>query len=156
LSPEVAAECKPSRSRLAGSGGANPIATFADYVIAMVPHEKRRFPERCEYLTSPAGARGWPGSGGHRWQYGLYRGKGVVVVTSLGVLRSDATSGELMLEATYPGVDEQWIYDNTGWPLRRSDNAHVMDAPTYEELKILRYLVDPDRVYLDRPPRSHP
>lgn len=137
--------------RLAGSGGANPIASLADFVIAMMVHERRRFPEHCEYLTSPAAARGRPGSREHRWSYGLYRGKRIVVLSTLCILRTDVEgTGELLLDATYPGVDENTIYDNTGWYLRKSPDFHVMDPPTYEELKILRYVVDPTRIYLDR------
>jgi len=138
------------RVRLAGSGGANPIASFADFVIAMMAHERQRFPERCEYLTSPGGARGAVGSGEHRWRYGLYRGGHTVVLTTLGILRTDDDSGELLLDAVYPGADERAVYENTGWPLRKSPDFRVMDAPTYEELKILRCVVDPTRIYLGR------
>ncbi|HEX8706717.1 MAG TPA: CoA-transferase [Pyrinomonadaceae bacterium] len=142
---------KGKQIRLAGSGGANPIASFADFVIAMMAHERRRFPERCEYLTSPAGARGRPGSDEHRWRYGLYRGRHIVVLSTLGILRTDqGESGELLLDAIYPGVDEKSVYENTGWALRKSPTFHVMNPPTYEELKILRYIVDPTRIYLGR------
>ena len=143
--------CATKRVRLAGSGGANPIASFADFVIAMMAHEKRRFPDRCDYLTSPGGARGKAGSGEQRWNYGLYRGKRLVVLSTLGILRTDVTgSGELLLDALYPGVEERQIYDNTGWDLRKSPTFHIFAAPTYEELKILRYIVDPTRIYLGR------
>ena len=42
--------------RLTGSGGANGIATFMNTII-MIQHEKRRFVEKVDYLTSP----GWLG-----------------------------------------------------------------------------------------------
>jgi glutaconate CoA-transferase, subunit B len=142
-----------SRVRLAGSGGANSIASFADFVIAMMDHEKRRFPEHCDYLTSPGGARGRPGSGEHRWRYGLFRGKHMVVLTTLGILRTEDESGELLLDAVYPGVAERDVYDNTGWPLRKSPSFRVMEPVTYEELKVLRYVVDPTRFYLERATR---
>jgi glutaconate CoA-transferase subunit B len=142
---------KGPRVRLAGSGGANSIASLADFVIAMMVHEKRRFPERCEYLTSVAATRGKIGSEAHRWKYGLYRGNRMVVLSHLCILRTDVQGdGELLLDAIYPGVDERYIYDNTSWKLRKSPTFHVMEAPTYEELKILRYVVDPTRIYLDR------
>jgi len=142
---------KGPRVRLAGSGGANSIASLADFVIAMMVHQKQRFPERCEYLTSVAGTRGKIGSSEHRWKYGLYRGKRIVVLSHLGILRTaEDGDGELLLDAIYPGVDEDHVFENTGWELRKSPNFHVMSAPTYEELKILRYVVDPTRIYLDR------
>jgi glutaconate CoA-transferase, subunit B len=139
------------RVRLAGSGGANPIASLADFVLVMMLHERRRFPERCEHLTSPTGARGPFGSPEDRWRSGLYRGRRTVVVTDLGILRTDTEgTGELLLDALHAGTDERRIHDNTGWPLRRSPTFHVMDPPTREELKILRFVVDPARVYLGR------
>lgn len=139
------------RVRLAGSGGANPIASLADFVIVMMLHERRRFPERCSHLTSPAGARGRPGSGEERWRFGLYRGGSTVVITNLGILRTDMNgTGELLLDAIYPAVDEAEVYENTGWALRRSPDFHVMDPPTCAELKILRCLVDPTQIYLRR------
>jgi len=147
----VSATEKGPQVRLTGSGGANPIASLADFVIAMIVHERRRFPERCEYLTSPAAARSEIGSQEHRWRYGLYRGRRMVVLSNLCILRTDTVgTGELILDAIYPGVDEKYIYDNTGWDLRKSQNFHVIDPPTYEELKILRYIVDPTRIYLGR------
>src|ERR1043166_4472156 len=139
------------QTRLAGSGGANPIASFADFVIAMMVHERRRFPECCSYLTSSCGARGRASLREDRWSYGLYRGGRVVVLSTLGVLRTDETGdGELLLDALYPGVEEKEIYENTGWDLKKTASFHRMFAPTYEELKVLRYVVDPDRVYLGR------
>jgi glutaconate CoA-transferase subunit B len=137
--------------RLAGSGGANPIASFADFIIAMMVHEKRRFPERCSYLTSPCGQRGKRNTAEDRASYGLYRGQSVVVVTTLGVLCTDRKDGELVLDLIYPGVNEDKLYANTGWALRKSDNFRVMPSPTYEELKVLRCVVDPTRIFLGRP-----
>ena len=63
-------ERKGPKSRFTGSGGANDIASLADKVVAMMVHEKRRFPERVQYLTSPAGMRG--PSGEDRYDCGLY------------------------------------------------------------------------------------
>lgn len=136
-------------ARLAGSGGATAIAAYADSIIAILPHERRRFPEQCGYLTSAAGARGAPGSAEHRWRRGLYRGGRLTVITTLGILRSDE-DGELSLAAIYPGVDERAAYQNTAWPLRRSDAFHVMKPPTDETLNILRRVIDPSGIYLNR------
>ena len=43
---------KPKK-RFPGSGGANPIASCAKRVLIIIRHEKRRFLERVEYITSP-------------------------------------------------------------------------------------------------------
>jgi glutaconate CoA-transferase subunit B len=41
------------RIRLPGSGGAADIASLAGRTVLVMPHERRRFPERVDYLTSP-------------------------------------------------------------------------------------------------------
>ncbi|GAB6154023.1 glutaconate CoA-transferase [Desulfosporosinus burensis] len=138
---------KGSRTRLTGSGGANSIANLADKVIVMMVHEKRRFPEKVEYLTSPAGARGPKGEG--RLDYGIFRGGEMVVISDLGILRPNPESGILELEQYYPGVDPQFVQENTGWPLV-INNAREMASPTIKEINILRTYVDPERLYLGR------
>jgi glutaconate CoA-transferase, subunit B len=140
-------------TRLAGSGGATAIAAYADSIVAMLPHEPRRFPEQCAYLSSVAGARGGRGSIEHRWRHGLYRGGRLTVITTLGILRS-SEDGELSLAAIYPGVDERMVYQNTGWPLRRSEEFHVMEPPADETLDTLRHVIDPSGIYLNRGSRT--
>ena len=138
---------KGSQTRLTGSGGANSIANLADKIIVMMVHEKRRFPEKVEYLTSPAGARGPKGEG--RFDYGIFRGGEMVVISDLGILRPNPESGILELEQYYPGVDPKFVQENTGWPLV-INNATEMPSPTIKEITILRTLVDPERLYLGR------
>jgi len=133
--------------RLAGSGGANSIASLADRIIVTMVHEKRRFPVRVQYLSSVAGRRG-PGAE-DRHHYGLFRGGTVTVVSDLGILRPDPETGVLVLDAYYPGVDPEFIRANTGWELA-IDEATPMPPPTAEELKVLRLQVDPGRFYLGR------
>ena len=138
---------KGSRTRLTGSGGANSIANLADKVMVMMVHEKRRFPEKVEYLTSPAGARGPRGEG--RLDYGIFRGGELVVISDLGILRPNPENGILELDQYYPGVDPKFVQENTGWPLV-INNAREMLSPTTKEINILRTLVDPERLYLGR------
>lgn len=147
----VQASGRGPRVRLAGSGGANPIASLADFVMVMMVHERRRFPERVEHLTSPAGVRGPRGSAEDRRACGLSRGRRCVVISDLAVLATSPDGGgELRLESIYPGVDEEAVLRNTGWPLERSPDFAVAPPPSYAELKVLRCLVDPQRVYLNR------
>ncbi len=39
--------------RFPGSGGANDLASHAGKILIITRHEKRRFPERCDFITSP-------------------------------------------------------------------------------------------------------
>lgn len=138
---------KGPKVRFAGSGGANNIASLADKILVMMVHEKRRMPEHVEYITSIAGRRGPEGES--RYDYGLSRGGETVVITDLCILRSDPITGILGLEVVYPGIGIADVVENTGWELDTS-RARVIKPPAYDELKILRTVVDPERIYLGR------
>src|SRR5512140_702639 len=78
--------------RLPGSGGAQEIAAWANRCYIMTPHQKRRFPEKVDFITSA----GFLNGRAEREASGV-RGKGpLVVVTNLGLLEPDE-SGELIL-----------------------------------------------------------
>ena len=69
--------------RFAGSGGSCDIACLACRTVIIAKHEKRRFPEKVDYITSP----GWLTGGDSRQRAGLVRGGPSVVVTTMGVMR---------------------------------------------------------------------
>lgn len=135
------------KTRLTGSGGANDIASLADKTIAMMVHEKRRFPKRAEYLTTPTGMRGPKGE--NRFDWGLFRGGDCVVISDLCKMRPDPETGVLYATEIFPGVEPETIWENTGWDIDLS-RARLLEEPTFEELRILRMEVDPDRHYLGR------
>jgi glutaconate CoA-transferase, subunit B len=129
--------------RLPGSGGAQEIAAWANRCYIMTPHQKRRFPEKVDFLTS-AGAL--DGQGG-RAKAGL-RGRGPVgVVTDIGYLEPDP-GGELVLTALHPGRTAQEAIDNTGWPLKVTEPLRITDPVTDKELRILREELDPTGTYI--------
>lgn len=133
--------------RLTGSGGANSIASLADKTIVMMVHEKRRFPQKVQYLTTPAGMRGPMGE--TRFDYGLFRGGDVVVISDLCKMRADSETGILYVSEIFPGVHPEQIADATGWEIDLS-RAVPVSEPTGQELEILRMRVDPSRIYLGR------
>jgi len=55
--------------RFSGSGGACDIACLAKRTVLIALHEKRRFPEKIDYITSP----GWVEGGDSRQKSGLIR-----------------------------------------------------------------------------------
>jgi glutaconate CoA-transferase subunit B len=129
--------------RLPGSGGSKEIAAWANRVYILAPHQKRRFPERCDFITSA----GFLAGQGQR-EAARLRGAGPqAVVTDLGILEPDA-SGELTLAALHPGKTIEQAKANTGWDLKVSPNLRVTDAPTQIELQILRQELDPSGIYL--------
>ncbi len=129
--------------RLPGSGGAQEIAAWANRCYIMTPHQKRRFPEKVDFLTSAGFLDGLGG----RQKAGL-RGQGPVgVVTNIGYLQPDHT-GELVLTALHPGKTAQEAIENTGWALKVAADLRVTDPVTEKELLILREELDPTGIYL--------
>ncbi|RLF10495.1 MAG: ketoacid-CoA transferase [Thermoprotei archaeon] len=128
---------KPSR-RLPGSGGACDGASLAWGFIVFIPHERRRFVEKLDYLTSP----GWINGGNSRREAGLPRGGPIAVVTDLGILKFDEETREMYLAEYYPSVTPRQIQENTGFELDVS-RAFEAQPPGERELKILREEVDP-------------
>ena len=135
--------------RFAGSGGANNIASFADKVLLVMVQEERRFPEHVEYITSVAGYRGPHEKKESRWDYGLGRGGELVMISDICIMRNNPETGILALDTVFPGINVEEVVNNTGWPLDTS-KAKELEPPTEEELKALRMIVDPDRIYVGR------
>jgi glutaconate CoA-transferase subunit B len=129
--------------RFAGSGGSCDIACLACRTVIIAKHEKRRFPEKVDYITSP----GWLTGGDSRRRAGLIRGGPSVVVTTMGVMRFRLNTREIHLESFHPGLSAQAVADETGFPLD-IEGAVETPVPSLDELTILREVVDPERIFL--------
>jgi len=114
--------------------GACDLASLAKRHIIIMKHEKRRFVPRVDYITSP----GYGEGPGWRQRVGLPRGGPAAVITTLGVLRFDIDSREMMLTALHPGITLATVLENTGWPLRIDSQLTVTPVPTQAELRKLR------------------
>lgn len=125
--------------RLSGSGGAADGACLAGRTIVFMKHEKRRFVEKLDYLTSP----GWVQGGESRSSKGLNRGGTSAIITDLCVLKFRDGSREVYLSQYYPGLRIQHILANTGFELDISKATEAI-PPTAEELRIIREEVDPE------------
>ncbi len=142
-STSIGADPRHPSVRFSGSGGAADIACLARRTVIIALHERRRFPERVDYITSP----GWLAGGDARACAGLVRGGPSVVVTTKGVMRFRADTHEMFLDSFHPGLTPEAVAADTGFPL---DVAAAFETaqPTAEELRILREVVDPERVFL--------
>ena len=129
--------------RFSGSGGACDIACLARRTIIIAKHEKRRFPEKVDYVTSP----GWLAGGTSRTESGLIRGGPSSVVTTIGVMRFRPENKEAYLASFHPGLTPQAVAEATGFPLAVT-GATETPPPAAEELRILREDVDPERIFL--------
>ena len=143
INATVIGEYAHPKVRLPGSGGSQEIAAWANRCYIMTPHQKRRFPEAVEFMTSAGYLQGR----GDRETRGL-RGAGMLaVVTDVGLLEPDET-GELVLTALHPGKTMEEARANTGWSLKTAQKIRTTDPLTKRELSILRRQLDPKGIYL--------
>jgi glutaconate CoA-transferase subunit B len=124
--------------RLPGSGGSQEIAAWANRCYIMTPHQKRRFPEKVDFLTSA----GFLAGKSERQATGVRGGGMLAVVTDIGLLEPDE-NGEMRLTALHPGRTVDEAKENTGWDLKAAPELNTTAAPNDEELRILRDELDP-------------
>ncbi len=131
------------KTRLPGSGGAQEIAAWANRCYIMTPHQKRRFPEKVDFMTSAGFLTGRQA----REAIGLRGGGILAVVTDVGIMEPDET-GELILTALHAGRTLEEARANTGWALKAAPAPKATASVTDAELKILREELDPAGSYL--------
>jgi glutaconate CoA-transferase subunit B len=132
--------------RLPGSGGANDIASLVTKTIIITKHEKRRFVEKVDFITSPGNVDELG-----REKHGLIFGKPQYIITGLAVMDYDPSLGKVRLVRLQPGVSVQQVIDNTGFKLLIGDDLKTNPPPTSEELRILRE-IDPEGRWVEHPP----
>ena len=142
-STSIGADPRHPLVRFPGSGGSCDIACLSRRTVIIARHERRRFPEKVDYVTSP----GWLSGDGSRKESGLVRGGPSVVVTTKGVMRFHPDTREMYLASYHPGLSAQAVAEDTGFPLDIRQAAET-PRPTASELRILRDVVDPERVFL--------
>ena len=125
--------------RLPGSGGAADIACLARRHVVIMAHERRRFVEHVDYVTSPGHGPG----GDWRARTGLPGGGSSAVITTLGLLRFDPVSRAMVLASVHPGVTVEDVRAQTGWPLELGPDVGETPPPTAEEVATIRRF-DPD------------
>ncbi len=129
------------KTRLPGTGGGNDISSLANMIVAM-KHEKRRFVEKVDFITSPGFLRG----GQSRAEGGLPSGGMFRVVTELAVFCFEDELRRMKVMALNPGVTRDQVQDNTGFELLFDDDLSVTEPPTEQELSTLR-LLDPQKLF---------
>lgn len=135
------------RVRFPGSGGANDIASHARRLLIIARHERRRFPGRCAYLTSPGYLEGPDG----RRKAGLRMARpDLTVVTDLAVLSIAPATGWLEVVKLMPGVTLGKVQENTGFPIEGACEVGAVELPGAAELETLRREVDPEGEYIGR------
>jgi glutaconate CoA-transferase, subunit B len=135
INTSVIGSVQTPRVKLPGSGGGADIACLAQRLVSLMEHEPRRLRDRVDFVTSPG-----YGDGGMDWrrQQGLLRGGPSAIITTLGVLRFDARSGEAYLASYHPFTTPREVQASTGWPLRVAEDCAPTPAPSQDELRLIR------------------
>ena len=131
------------RSRLPGSGGANPIGALAERVIIIALHDTRRLAEKVDFVTTP----GYIDGAGARERWGLPENTGPsIIITNKALLRFDPETKEAYLASYHPGSSVEEVVALTPWELKVPDDVHETEPPRAEELRALREIIDPLRL----------
>ena len=122
----------PGVTYITGSGGANDITSSSREVVVCLQQSPRRFVDKVPYITAP--------------------GRTVrTVVSDLGVYEKVGEHGELALTGLFgarPEADAvKAAREACGWELQVAPTLRRFDAPTAEELTLVR-LFDPRRYFL--------
>lgn len=129
--------------RFSGSGGGCDVASFVQKSIIFMQHEKRKFVNTLDYLTSPGYLDGPEG----RKKAGLPQGGPVMVITNMGVMRFDDTTKEMYLAGYYPEISPDEILKHMEFSVDTS-RAEKVIPPTEDELRLLREKCDHQRLIL--------
>jgi len=107
--------------RLPGSGGAAEIAIHARRVLVVTTLDRRAFPEKVDFITSP-GVR-------------VSR-----VITDKCIFDRDASTGELLLSALCDGVSVEDVRAHVNWDLRIASSIAKLASPNAASLAALQQL----------------
>lgn len=143
LNTTVIGDYAHPRVRLPGSGGAAEISINARRVVIMMRMSARSFVPRLDFVTSPGHLDG----GDARARAGLPGAGPELVVTDLALLDFDNPEREMQLVSLHPGVTIEEVREATGWKLREAPDVGSTEAPTGEELRLLRERLDPTGLY---------
>jgi glutaconate CoA-transferase subunit B len=144
INTTVIGKYQKPKVRLPGSGGAAEIAIHAQRVLIISRLNPRAFPAEVDFLTSP----GQRCKGKSRRELGMPGAGPVKVITDKGILESDPETGEMVLTAIYPDVVVEDVKSSVGWPLLARDRLDLIAPPGAEELRLLRDVLDPKKLYL--------
>lgn len=143
----IGGDYRHPKVRLPGSGGACDLATNCWRIIVITPHEKRRFVEKVDFITSP----GYLTGGDARYEAGLPKGSGPYrIITNLAIMDFEEKTKRMRVISLHPGVTFEKVQENTGFELLRKDKLDITPEPKAEWLKILREQVDPQRYIIGR------
>ncbi len=135
----VIGDFKKPKVRLPGSAGMGDMCTLDKKIyIWSTTHNPRTFVEKVDFLAAP----GYLDGGDARQKLGLKNGP-ELVITDLCVMDFEPTSKHMRLKSVHGGITVEQVKEKTGFELLVPSNVPETEAPTVEQLKVLREVVDP-------------
>jgi glutaconate CoA-transferase subunit B len=124
--------------RLTGPIAQADHAVFAQRTFVIVPHERRVFVERVDFVSAPGYGEGrdW------RKRLGLPGGGPAKVITDKAVLGFDQETMSMRLESVHPGITVDEVVDATGFELIIPTDVRVTEIPSDAELMAIRQRID--------------
>jgi glutaconate CoA-transferase subunit B len=143
----IGEDYRKPKVRFPGSGGANDLASLCWRILVVTNHDRRRFVEKLDFLTTPGYLTG-PGA---REAAGLPPGTGPYrVITDLAVLGYNEQTKRMEVLSLHPGIELEQVRAQTGFELGAHATPATTQPPTEQELCILREEVDPHRYVIGR------
>lgn len=134
--------------RFTGSGGGNEVASLCWRTVILINHQRRRFLEKIDYVTSPGYL---DGSRDARERAGLPRGTGPYrVITSKAVFDFPAETRRMRLVGLAPGQTVDAVLEDMDFRPDVAGEVEALEPPKPAELELLRNDIDPDRVVIGR------
>ena len=131
---------KPER-RFGGPGGANEIASLCWRTIIMTKLQRRKFVEKCDFVSSPGYFDGSPGA---RERAGLPPGTGPWrIVTAEATFGFDDVTHEMRLDAVAPWTTVDQVLEQMDFRPLIAGPMGTMQVPGEDELKMIRADIDP-------------
>lgn len=128
---------------MVGSGGANDIASSANKTIIIMRHEARKLKKAISFITSP----GYLTGGDSREKAGL-RGGPSRVITDKAVFGFHPETKQITLLSIHPGNTLDDVLATMGFAPLVPEPLATTEPPTGEELRLIREVIDPQRIYV--------
>lgn len=120
---------------------------FGREYVMMPHHDRRNFVERVDYVSGV----GYPGGLAGRRALGIGKGGPALVFTPKCIFDFDREAGAMIVRSIHDGVSVEELREATGFDLGDLSGVPPTEAPTAEELSILRREVDPKGILLSLP-----
>lgn len=129
------------RVRLPGTAGLADMGSIGKMLYFWVPdHSPRSLVEKVDFIS----AAGYLDGGDARERLGLEGGP-QLVVSNLAVMDFHPRSRKMRLQSVHPGVSAEQVREATGFELLLPEGAVTQTpAPTREQVRLIREVIDPD------------